>query len=67
MAFSRQTAMDNSPPPRTPWVVAEALGIGTISGELSVILSARFRTVLKDGAALPSINILGRVIQSYLV
>ena len=54
------------PPPRPPRLVEEALGTGVILCELSAILTGRFRTVCKDGAALPLDKRSGRGIQSFL-
>ena len=44
--------MAESPPPRPPRSVVEALGTGEIPGELSAILAGRFWTVRDDGTAL---------------
>ena len=58
--------MVESPPPRPPRLVVEALGTGEIPGELSAILAGRFRTVRKDGAALLSDKLSVRGINSFL-
>ena len=53
-------------PPYMTQLVEEALGTGVILCELSAILTGRFRTVCKDGAALPLDKRSGRGIQSFL-
>ena len=58
--------MVDLPPPRPPWLVAEALGNGIILAELSAILAARFRTFQKDGADLSLEKQSGQGIHSFL-
>ena len=53
-------------PLRPPWSLVEALGTGAILDDISAILTASFRTVREDGAALYSEKLSDRGIHYFL-
>ena len=53
--------------PRLPRLVADTLGTGAVSDELSAILAARFRTFREDETALPLDKRSGRGIYGSVV
>ena len=52
--------------PRSPWLVAEALGTGTVLADMDAILAAHSRTVCRDGLARTPEERTGRGLHSFL-
>ena len=58
--------MVNTGLPRSPRLVLETLGTGTIPADLAVILVAHSQTVSKDGTACTPEECMGRGLHSFL-
>ena len=52
--------------PRSPWLVAEALGTGSIPANMAAILTEHSRTVRKDGTARTPEECTGRGLHAFL-